>query len=120
MVDEARTEALVAAEQLADVDPAFGLDLQDRIEQQLALVRRFPKTGQLVGEIADFEVRRHFLGRFDYTILVAVLPSEVVRAAKTALRSSRSSSIWSELKKPTRPPSGGSSRCCRTNHRRTS
>ena len=60
-LDEARSEALAAAQLYAEVDADLGVDLWDRIEQKLAFALRFPHTGKHVHEVAELELRQHSL-----------------------------------------------------------
>ena len=77
-LDDARSEALAVAQEYVEIDPDLGVDLWDRIEQKLAFALRFPHTGMHVHEVADLELRQHFLDRFRYTLVLAVLPQELV------------------------------------------
>jgi plasmid stabilization system protein ParE len=80
-LDDARSEALVVAQEYLEMDADLGVDLWDRIEQKLAFALRFPHTGKHVREVAELELRQHFLDRFKYTLVLAVLPHELVVVA---------------------------------------
>lgn len=80
-LDDARAEALAVAQEYVEIDADLGVDLWDRIEQKLAFALRFPHTGKHVHEVAELELRQHFLDRFKYTLVLAVLPQELVVVA---------------------------------------
>lgn len=77
----ARAEALDVAHKYAEIDPELGVDVWDRIEHKLALAQQFPHTGKRVQDVPELELRMHFLERFDYTLVLAVLPNELVIVA---------------------------------------
>lgn len=79
-LDEARGEVLDAARDYAETDPRLGDALWRQVERTLAVVQRFPETGQLVAGFEGDALRRHFVRGFDYT-LVMLRPDDAVVVA---------------------------------------
>jgi plasmid stabilization system protein ParE len=80
-LDDARAEALDVARKYLEIEPDLGVDLWDRIEQKLALAQRFPHTGKHIRQVPELELRQHFLERFPYTLVIAVVPDQLVIVA---------------------------------------
>ena len=80
-LDAARGEAVDAARAYAETDPKLGEALWRQVERTLALVQRFPETGQLVVGFEGNTLRRHFVLGFDYTLVVMLRPDDAVVVA---------------------------------------